>query len=178
MEIGSSMIVSFQALRHRPTSRLQSEYTGSRCSATRKLGSMHDLSVHTSSDAIFYVHIARMATLCRRTVGSFRSFKARSKDTPTEDICSQSSGLVPSVKFVTELEVIQRVYIKEIDSVKQMSSWERLPEVKLYPLERRQARYAVTYIWKILEGFASIESHRCIILKMPSSSFQKDPVLQ
>ncbi|WP_347046854.1 hypothetical protein, partial [Escherichia coli] len=36
--------------------------------------------------------------------------------------------------------------------MKQLSYWERLKELRLYSLERRRERYAVIYVWKILEG--------------------------
>ena len=69
---------------------------------------------------------------------------------PLLDYCSQ---LWPPHKRgdIQLLKGIQRAYTKQIRGMRDLSYWDRLRELGLYPQQRRRDRYRVIYMWKILE---------------------------
>ena len=54
--------------------------------------------------------------------------------------------------LIKKLESVQRHYTAKLSGTAGMSYRERLSFLKLYFLERRRDRYAVIYIWKIIQG--------------------------
>ena len=156
----------FQALHYKPTNinALQPKYTGPGGIAVPESQSVRDLGIHMSNDASFHAHVAKMVVTCRRLAGwILRAFRTRDQEAMLVlwrtfvlsrlDYCSQLWS-PHSVKLTAQLEAFQRCYTKRIASVQHLSYWERLRELKLYSLERRRETYAVTYVWKILEGLA------------------------
>jgi len=57
---------------------------------------------------------------------------------------------------IIELEMIQRSFIKRIESIKHLTYPEQLKKLKLFSLERRRERYLIIYIWKMIEGLVPI----------------------
>ena len=58
------------------------------------------------------------------------------------------------IKYVTQLEKIQRSFTKHITVMYDMPYHERLKSLGLYFLQRRRGRYCIIYVWKIIEGLA------------------------
>ena len=58
------------------------------------------------------------------------------------------------IKHTTQLEKIQRSFIKHITGMNDMPYHERLKSLGLYSLQRSRERYCIIYIWKIIEGLA------------------------
>ena len=182
----------FQALRYQPFPAypLQQSYVGPDGIAIPELDTVRDLGIKMSKDATFRAHIAGMVAKCRRMAGwILRTFRARDQETMLTlwrtyvlshmDYCSQLWS-PHSVGLIAELEAVQRCFTRKIASMKQLSYWDRLRELRLYSLERRRDRYAVIYVWKILEGIApnfGIESYinprtgrHCKVPKVPTFS--------
>ena len=56
--------------------------------------------------------------------------------------------------LIKKLESVQRHFTAKLSGTAGMNYRERLNFLKLYSLERRRDRYAVIYIWKIVQGYA------------------------
>lgn len=180
----------FQALCYQHA-RLNAEpikYTGPGGTAIPEAETVRDLGIYMSNNASFHVHVAKLSMKCRRLTGwILRTFRTRDQETMMVlwktlvlshfDYCSQLWSPT-SVKLISELEAIQRSYTKKIASMQHISYWERLKRLRLYSLERRRERYAIIYIWKILEGIVpnfGIESYtnkrtgrHCIVPRTPN----------
>ena len=57
------------------------------------------------------------------------------------------------VRDIQDLEQVKRVFTRKIIANK-LSNWDRLKELGMYSLQRRD-RYYMIYTWKILEGVVS-----------------------
>ena len=71
---------------------------------------------------------------------------------PILDYCSQLWS--PSNKgLIQQIESIQQSFTRKI-AIGNLTNnyWDRLSHLKLYSLQRRRERYAIIYVWKILEG--------------------------
>lgn len=58
---------------------------------------------------------------------------------------------------IARLESVQRSFTRRIDHFSGQNRpnyWERLTRLNMYSLERRRERYAVLYIWKVLQGIS------------------------
>ena len=71
---------------------------------------------------------------------------------PILDYCSQLWS--PSNKgLIQQIESIQQSFTRKVAIGKLTNNnWDRLSHLKLYSLQRRRERYAIIYVWKILEG--------------------------
>ena len=58
------------------------------------------------------------------------------------------------IKHITQLEMIQRSFIKHITGMNDMLYHEQLKSTRLYSLQRRRERYCIIYSWKFIEGLA------------------------
>lgn len=59
--------------------------------------------------------------------------------------------------LISRLESVQRSFTRKLDQFNGQNRpnyWERLSRLNMYSLERRRERYAVLYIWKILQGIS------------------------
>ena len=62
---------------------------------------------------------------------------------------------------IRRLESVQRNFTSKINSLTNLTYWERLENLKLFSLERRRERYAILYIYKIFLGLVpNFESER------------------
>ena len=142
------------------------------------------------NDTSFHDHIARLTTQSRRLVAwVLRTIKTRQQEPMMTlwksfilsrlDYCSQLWSPY-NVREITELEAAQRNFTRKIDSMQHTTYWDRLKMLKLYSLERRRERYAIIYVWKILEGLVpnfgiswytnNRTGRHCQIPKLPTSS--------
>ena len=57
-----------------------------------------------------------------------------------------------SIAQIKTLESVQRTFTSKIAGMKELSYWERLKRLKLLSLQRRRERFAIFYMWKIING--------------------------
>ena len=123
-----------------------------------------DLGIMMSHDLTFTKQIDITASRCRGLTGwILRTFESRNKDLmltllkalihPRLDYCSQLYS--PTlIQDWCKLEGIQRTFTSRISEVKHLDYWSRLQHLKLYSIQRRHERYAIIYIWKIIQNLA------------------------
>ena len=58
------------------------------------------------------------------------------------------------IKYITQLEKIQRSFTKQIIGMNDIPYHERLNSIGLYSLQRRRDMYCIIYVWKIIESLA------------------------
>ena len=68
-------------------------------------------------------------------------------------------------KGIEKIEKLQMDYLKKIPYLRKMNYWEILSNMKMLSLQRRQERYRVIYVWKVLEGLVP----NCGINVIPNS---------
>ena len=67
------------------------------------------------------------------------------------DYGSQVWAPVKSTQLL-KLEILQKSYTNRIIDLSDCNHWEKLQKLKMYSVERRFQRYAIIYIWKVLEN--------------------------
>ena len=55
------------------------------------------------------------------------------------------------VTEISALEAPQRTFTSKIQGFQHLNYWERIKKLQLFSLQRRRERYAIIYVWKILE---------------------------
>ena len=70
---------------------------------------------------------------------------------PILEYCSQLWSPC-TIGVIRQLEAVQRSFTYKIDGMRDLNYWERLRELGLYSLERRRDRYAIIYVWKIVNS--------------------------
>ena len=108
------------------------------------------------------------------------------------DYCSHLCAQIDSGS-IQDIEMVQKNFLKKIHGFNTLTYWERLKHFKIYSLQRRRERYAVIYIWKIIEelvpNFTHLENgvemggvnwyhhirlgRKCKIQGVKSSTFQR-----
>ena len=128
----------------------------------KKKDTIKDLGVYLSEDATFTNQIERVAQSAKLKCGwILRTFKTRARlpmitlwkslVQPIPDYCSQLWA--PSTPGqILSLEMVFRTYLRKISGLQHLSYWEQLKELKLYSIQRRHERYAIIYMWRIIEG--------------------------
>lgn len=123
--------------------------------------SLRDLGITMSNSATFSEHInKKVQSMLSKCGWILRTFKARKKEPmmtlwkslvlSDHDYCSQLWS--PHKKGdIQSLELVQRNFLRKIQSLRDLSYWEQLKALKLYSLERRRERYIAIYTWKIIE---------------------------
>ena len=69
---------------------------------------------------------------------------------PKLDYCSQLWSPA-TVCDINRLELVQKCFMKKMNSFEDLSYWELLKELRLYSLQRRRERYRIIYLWSVLE---------------------------
>ena len=72
---------------------------------------------------------------------------------PHIDYCSQLWMPIKPVEIL-KVEKLQKDFLSRIPALRGNNYWEKLKIMKMISLQRRQERYRIIYIWKILEGIA------------------------
>ena len=122
-----------------------------------------DLGVIMSNSGNFNEHIKsvceKASNMCSWILRTFTSRSPvlmltlwKSLVLPILDYCSQLWS--PSNKgLIQQIESIQQSFTRKI-AIGNLTNnyWDRLSHLKLYSLQRRRERYAIIYVWKILEG--------------------------
>jgi hypothetical protein len=130
-----------------------------------------DLGVYMSQDGTFKYHIRNVVVESRKMSNwVLRTFQSREA---TPMVTLFTSIVRPKLEYgcqiwspikkkeIVDLEMIQRSFIKRIESIKQLTYPEQLKKLKLYSLERKRERYLIIYLWKMTEGLVPA----CIDLK-------------
>lgn len=121
-----------------------------------------DLGVTLSEDLTFDKHIENIIERVNNLTGwVLRTFESRDKKLM---LTLYKALLLPRIDYgtqlyfpfkitlITEIEGLQRHYTKRIQGCHDQNYYERLKSLKLYSLQRRSERYALIYIWKIIEN--------------------------
>ena len=120
--------------------------------------------VMMSDDATYMDQIEKVAKKVRQKTGwvlrTFYSRKTLLMKTlfktlvvPHIDYCSQLWMPVKPVEIL-KIEKLQKDFLNRIPALRGENYWEKLKILKMISLQRRQERYRIIYIWKILEGLA------------------------
>ena len=134
-----------------------------------------DLGIIMSSDCTFHEHISQTVATAKSLTGwILRTFCTRSAlpmltlwkslVLPKLDYCCILWNPISKGQIQT-IEMVQRSFLRKINSYWKMSYWNQLKAAKLYSVERRRERYHIIYVWKILEGLVpniSEHEHRMI----------------
>ena len=127
-------------------------------------GDIRDLGIMMSDSCKFHEHIDKGSSKGKRMSGwILRTFKTRDRGPmltlykslvlPILDYCCQLWS-PDQLGLVRKLEAIQRHFTSKINGCGGLSYWERLSELRLYSLERRRDRYAIIYVWKVINNLA------------------------
>ena len=146
-----------------------------------------DLGVAMSNDGTFKNHITGVVSGAKSQASwVLRTFRTREKLPMLTlfrsliqcklDYCSQLWS--PTSKGeINSLEMVQRNFLRNIKIIGRLPYWEQLKELRLYSQERRRERYAIIYIWRILEGQVpniSTQGSRGFIHEKPGSRLNSD----
>ena len=72
---------------------------------------------------------------------------------PYIDYCSQLWMPIKPVEIL-KVEKLQKDFLNRIPELRGENYWQKLKSLKMISLQRRQERFRIIYIWKILEGQA------------------------
>jgi hypothetical protein len=172
----------FDALRYGTNQELKesTNYISNNGTEIEVKESIKDLGVIMSSSADFKKHIdSLVGTVKDLSSWILRSFKSRSKPImlqlwksiviPRLDYCSQLWNPHQS-NLITQLEDLQKAFIRNIHGFRHKSYWEALKDLGLYSLQRRRERYQIIYLWSILEKqVPNIESDGEELIKVQSA---------
>ena len=143
----------------------QIQYTNPGGAAIECKESLRDLGVTLSSDCLFNIHIANIASSGRLLSGwILRTFKNHDRKillpllkqiviSKLEYCCPLWSPL--DAENIRLLEDVQRTFTRRINGMfgrDRVSYWKRLEILKLYSLQRRRERYIIIYVWKVINN--------------------------
>ena len=153
----------FELLRYGSNSEFHKfDYKSNSGSAIEDKEHVKDLGVTLSRDGTFKQHIKNtVATAKSQCSWILRTFQTRERRPMLLlwkslvqcklDYCSQLWS--PAEKGdIQAVEMVQRSFLRKIPSLQSLNYWEQLNELQMYSQERRRERYAIIYIWKILEN--------------------------
>ena len=138
------------------------DYLGPNNEIIEVKSSLKDLGVHLSSDLSFKLQVEKSVAAASKLAGwGLRTFRRRSLSTmrtiwqslvqPKLDYCSQLWS--PSdQESINRIEAVQKHFLSCMDSLKEVSYWEKLKMCNMYSQERRRERYIIIFIWKISQG--------------------------
>ena len=121
-----------------------------------------DLGILATNDLKFKDHINNITTSSKIVMGMLlRTFSTREK----EPMIKMFNAYIKSkleyccivwspdeLKYINEIEDIQRIFTKKIDGMDELNYHERLKKLKMYSLERRRDRYLIIYGWQQIEN--------------------------
>ena len=129
-----------------------------------RFDNLRDLGVILSDTAKFDKQIENVAKKTSQKAGwVLRTFHSRNPlfmksiyktlVVPHVDYCSQLWMPIKSTGILT-IEKLQQTFMNRIPALKQLNYWQKLKQMKMLSLQRRQERYRVLYMWKTLQGLA------------------------
>lgn len=137
-------------------------FTGEMQDVITQVNQCRDLGIIMQDDASFNLQQEKVAKKVRQKCGwVLRTFYSRNQKflkhmwtslvQPHLDYCSQLWAPTGGANL-ENLEGLLKSFTSKIPSVKHMNYWERLSNLKMNSLQRRNERYRIIYTWKILEG--------------------------
>ena len=125
---------------------------------------VRDLGISMSANGGFEVQVNECVMKGRQLAGRiFRTFETRESYPmmtvykalvlPALEYCCQIWS-PKKLYLIKKVESVQRNFTARVAGTNGMSYRERLDYLKIYSLERRRDRYAIIYIWKIIQGLA------------------------
>ena len=137
--------------------------------------STKDLGIYMSTDLSFSCHINNtVSSIKDLSAWALRTFVSRSK------LCMMTiwkSLVLPRLDYgsqiwcsikkcdINSLELLQRNFIKRVHSLRELTYWEQLINLRLFSIQRRHERYRIIYLWKIFEGIVPNPYPICLYVK-------------
>ena len=154
----------FQLLRYGRKYSEQNKYKTSNGKEIAATAKARDLGVIMENSGEFESHWQTKLGVCRRIMGMiWRSFKTRDSKImvtlwkslirPILEYCSVLTSPFQK-RQINDIEALQRTFTARIAEMAHLNYWNRLKKLNLYSLERRRERYAIIYVYKILEGLS------------------------
>ena len=135
--------------------------------------SARDLGVHMDIDGTFTTHITKAVNKSKKLCGwincSFinKSIELRRKlwRTYVEPVLDYGSQIYCPINLtsISRLETVQRYYTYHTENLQLYNYWERLKMMKINSVQRRQERYRIIYIFKIIQNLVP---NPCIIFSI------------
>ena len=128
----------------------------------REAQNVRDLGIYIDAGGSFDYHISKAISKAKKLCGWIgRSFFNKSINlrrklwrTYIEPVLDYGSQLYCpiSITQISNLETVQRHYTYHTENLHLYNYWDRLSLMKLNSVQRRQERYRIIYIFKILQG--------------------------
>ena len=155
----------FQVLRYGTNETIKEEtmyFTENMKHTIEQVNMTKDLGVLVTDDAKYDEHIDNMCKKVRQKSGwVLRTFYTRnlcfmksifkSLIQPHIDYCSQL-WMPPQGQKLEKVERLLKSWTSRIPTIRNLTYWQRLKEMKMYSEQRRLERYRVIYTWKVLQG--------------------------
>jgi hypothetical protein len=155
----------FQLMRYGKDTDLKQNtlyFTGEMAHVIEQVENCRDLGVTMQDDAKFDLHIENVCKKVRQKCGwILRTFYSRNPQflrhmfntlvQPHIDYCSQLWAPQEGPQM-DKIEALLRSFTARIPSVKHLTYWERLKELKMNSQQRRLERYKIIYVWKTIQG--------------------------
>ena len=133
--------------------KLLSVYFDNNSKVIEKKSIVKDLGVLMQQDCKFDHHIARTIEKAKNISGwILRTFESRESHLM---LTLWKSLVIPHVDYCSQLWLP----IRKIYRASNNNYWDLLKRFKLYSLKRRRERYAIIYVWKIIENIVPNFSH-------------------
>lgn len=150
---------------------VSTKYVADNGSPIEEKSSLRDLGITMTNDASFSKYIVeKVATMKSKIAWVLRTFRTREAlpmctlwkqlILSDHDYCSQLWS-PDKVGDIQSLELLQRSFLRKINSIHNLSYWDQLKQLKMYSLERRRERYISIYVWRILENQVPNISRSC-----------------
>ena len=126
---------------------------------------LRDLGVTKASDLSWTHYILDITSKTRQKAARVLSvFQSRSPEimltlynSMVRSLLENCCPLWSPTKFtdIQELENFQKIFTTKIAGMSELNYWERLKKLSLFSLQRRQERYIILHMWKILNSKTS-----------------------
>ena len=157
--------LKFQCLKFGDNKDISEEYNyidSSGSNSIKDAQNVRDLGIYMDVNGTFEYHIYKAISKAKKLCGWIsRSFINRSIDlrrklwrSYVEPVLDYGSQLYCPINLtlISNLEAVQRNYTHNTENMQLHNYWERLALMKLNSVQRRQERYRIIYIFKILQN--------------------------
>ena len=157
--------LKFECLKFGDNKDLSEEYDyidSSGSNSIKDAQNVRDLGIYMDANGTFEYHIYKAISKAKKLCGCIsRSFINRSIDlrrklwrSYVEPVLDYGSQLYCPINLtlISNLEAVQRNYTHNTENMQLHNYWERLALMKLNSVQRRQERYRIIYIFKILQN--------------------------
>ena len=185
----------FECLKMGTNMDLKLEYnytTPDNDNAIEDVTSLRDLGIIVSDSGDYKDHIQKIVTKCKQRNGWIsRAFTNKSVDfrrfmwrTYVQSLLDYGSQVWTPVDptLIAHLESAQRTYTAQTEDLYKYNYWDRLSKMKLQSVQRRQERYRIIYLWKIMEGLVPNYGIKWTwdskgrVLSIPKNNYKNTPI--